>query len=72
MCFIFSFFPATFWAVVGFFVLVAASNAQGGVKTFGRALGLWVCVIAVLIPIGGLFVSVAGLCPIEQMMEQAH
>ena len=72
MCFIVSFFPATFWAVIGFFVLVAASNAQGGVKTFGRVLGIWVCVIAVLIPLGGLFMSVAGVCPLEQMMDQAH
>ena len=72
MCFIISFFPATFWAVVGFFVLLAAGNAHGGVKTYGRVLGLWVCVLAVLIPLGGLFISVTGLCPIEQMMEQAH
>jgi hypothetical protein len=72
MCFIVSFFPATFWAVVGFFVLLGASKAEGGIKTFGRVLGLWICVLAVLIPLGGLFISVAGLCPIEAMMERIY
>ena len=70
MCFIVSFFPATFWAVIGFLVLLAASKADGRLKTFGHVLGIWVCVLAVLIPLGGLFVSVAGLCPIEAMMDQ--
>ena len=70
MCFVVSLFPATFWAVIGFLVLLGASKANGRLQTFGSILGIWVCVLAVLIPIGGLFVSVAGLCPIEAMMEQ--
>lgn len=72
MCFVFSLFPATFWAGVGFFVLLGANHANGGVKTFGRVLGCWVCILAALVPLAGLYVSVAGLCPIEAMMEQAH
>jgi hypothetical protein len=72
VCFIVSFFPATFWAVIGFLVLLGASKADGGLKTFGHVLGIWACVLAVLIPLGGLFVSVAGLCPIEAMMEQVQ
>jgi len=70
MCFVFSIFPATFWAVIGFFVLLGASKTDGRLKTFGRVLGIWACILTVLIPIGGLFVTVAGLCPIDAMMEQ--
>jgi len=70
MCFVVSFFPATFWAVIGFLVLFGASKTDGRLKTFGHVLGIWVCTLAVLIPLGGLFVSVAGLCPIDALMEQ--
>ena len=70
MCFVVSFFPATFWAVIAFFVFLGASKAEGGLRTFGRVLGIWICVLALLIPLGGLFVTVSGLCPIEPMMEQ--
>ena len=70
MCFVVSFFPATFWAVVGFFVLLGASKAEGRLRTFGSVLGIWVVVLAVLIPLGGLFVTVSGFCPIEPIMEK--
>jgi hypothetical protein len=72
MCFVFSLFPATFWAVVGFLVLLGASHADGGVRTFGRVLGVWVCILAALIPLAGIYISVAGLCPMDAMMEQMH
>lgn len=72
MCFVVSFFPATFWAVIGFFVLLAASKADGRLKTFGHVLGVWACVLAVLIPFGGLFMSAAGICPLEAMIEQVQ
>jgi len=29
MCFIFSFVPATFWAIIGYFVLFSSTKAEG-------------------------------------------
>ena len=51
MCLIFSFVPATFWAIVGYFVLFSSSRTDGRVKILGQALAVWVFVIAVLIPV---------------------
>ncbi len=70
MCFFFSFMPATFWAVVGYFVLFSSSKADGGVRTFGRALAIWIFVIAAFIPIAGAYVTLTGLCPFEEMLKR--
>ena len=72
MCFFFSFIPATFWVVVGYFVLFSSTKAQGGVRTFGRILATWIFIIAAILPIAGAYVTLAGLCPIEAMMEAVH
>ena len=40
MCFFFSFMPATFWAVVGYFVLFSSTETQGGIRTFGQILAM--------------------------------
>ena len=69
MCFFFSFVPATFWAVIGYFVLFSSSKAEGGTRTFGRVLAIWIFVIAAFIPIVGAYVTLAGLCPIEEMLK---
>jgi len=69
MCFFFSFMPATFWAVVGYFVLFSSSKADGGIRTFGRALAIWIFVIAAFIPIAGAYVTLNGLCPVEEMLK---
>jgi hypothetical protein len=72
MCFFFSFIPATLWVVVGYFVLFSSTKAQGGVRTFGRILAAWIFIIAAILPIAGAYVTLAGLCPIEAMMEAVH
>ena len=69
MCFIFSLIPATSATVVGFIVLYCANKSAGGLRTFGRILAIWVFLIAVFIPIMGLYVTLSGLCPMEQMMQ---
>ena len=69
MCFFFSFMPATFWAVVGYFVLFSSTKAEGGTRTFGRVLAIWIFVIAAFIPIAGAYVTLAGLCPIDEMLK---
>lgn len=37
---------------------------------FGRILAIWIFVIALIPPIAGAYISLSGLCPIEQMLEQ--
>jgi len=72
MCFFVSFIPATFWVVVGYFVLFSSTKAQGGVRTFGRILAVWIFIIAAILPMAGAYVTLAGLCPIEALIEAVH
>lgn len=69
MCLVFSFLPATVWLVISFFVLLASTRAEGGLRTFGRLLGTWGLVIALLFPIMGAYMTLSGACPMEAMME---
>ena len=72
MCFAFSFLPGTAWVVIGFFVLFAAARAEGSLRAFGRALGVWALVIALMFPIMGAYVTLSGVCPMGPMMERMH
>ena len=69
MCFFFSFVPATFWAIVGYFVLFSSRKAEGNVRTLGQVLAIWTFVLAVMIPIVGAYVTISGLCPINAIFE---
>jgi len=69
MCFFFSFLPATFWVVVGYFVLFASTKTEGSVRTFGRVLAIWIFVIAAYIPLMGAYISLSGLCPLEALLR---
>lgn len=72
MCFFFSLIPATFWLVLGYFILFSSTKTEGRLRTFGRILAIWTFVIATLMPLGALYVTFAGLCPMEAMMESMH
>jgi hypothetical protein len=72
MCFFISFMPATFWLVVGYFVLFSSTKAEGGVKTFGTVLAIWIFVITAFIPIAGAYVAFSDLCPLEEIIENMH
>jgi hypothetical protein len=72
MCFFFSFIPATFWVVVGYFVLFASTKTEGSIRTFGKILAVWIFVIAAFLPMAGAYVTLAGLCPIDAMLEAVH
>jgi hypothetical protein len=63
MCFLFSFLPATFWVVIGYFVLFSSSKAGEGIRAFGRILAIWIFVIAACFLLAGAYVSASGLCP---------
>ena len=71
MCFLFSFMPATFWLVIGYFVLFASTRADGPVKTFGRALSIWAFVISGMIVVAGAYVTLTGWCPIADLMQHS-
>jgi hypothetical protein len=70
MCFLFSLFPATILTVLGYFVLYCSTKADGAVKTFGKILAIWVFVLAAFPPTMGAYVTIAGLCPIDAMMQK--
>lgn len=61
MCFFVSFVPATFWAVIAYFVLFSSSKADGSVKKLGQALAIWAFVIAAFIILGGAYVTMETL-----------
>ena len=69
MCFFISFFPATFWAIVGYFVLFSSTRAEGPISTLGRILGVWALVISGFILLAGAYVSMSGWCSMEMMSQ---
>ena len=69
MCFIVSFVPATFWAIVGYFVLFSSTRAEGRVGKLGQVLAAWTFVLAALIPVAGAYVTFAGMCPIDALLH---
>ena len=72
MCFLFSLLPATLWVIIGYFVLFSSSKMMaGGIRTFGQVLAIWIFVIAALFPIGGAYVTLAGLCPDMSKMHSS-
>jgi hypothetical protein len=72
MCFVFSLMPATICVTVGYFVLFAASKADDGIQMFGRVLAIWLFLIAAFIPIAGAYVTLAGLCPMADIIRTLH
>jgi hypothetical protein len=71
MCFFFSFLPATFWLVIGYFVLFSAGRAEGSIETFGRVLATWIFVISGMILLAGAYFSLSDMCSIEAWMNCA-
>ncbi len=69
MCFFVSLIPATFWVVVGYFVLFSSTKARGPVQVFGQVLSIWLFILAGLFPMMGAYVTFSGLCPIEAMLQ---
>ena len=72
MCFIFSFIPATIFTVIGYFILFSSTKTEGGVQKFGQILAIWVFIVALLFLMMGLYMTLSGLCPIEELMQTMH
>jgi hypothetical protein len=69
MCFFFSLFPATFWLVIGYFVLFSSGKAKGRIQKFGKILAIWIFILALFIVICGIYMTLFGNCPIEKIMQ---
>ena len=69
MCIFISFFPATFWAVIGYFVLFSSTKAEGRVKTLGQVLAIWVFVIVGFILTAGVYITMSGMCSLDALMQ---
>jgi hypothetical protein len=69
MCFFVSLIPATFFLIIGYFVLFASARSEGGIRTFGQILAVWIFVLAAVFPIAGAVVALSGECPMQKMME---
>jgi hypothetical protein len=70
MCFFFSLIPATFWVVVGFFVLYTSNKAEGVIGKFGKVLAIWIFIIALFFPVCGAYMTLSGNCPINELIEK--
>lgn len=70
MCFFFSLIPATFWFVVGYFVLLTSEKAEGGIKKCGKILAIWVFILAFLFPICGIYVTLSDKCLFDKIMQK--
>jgi hypothetical protein len=57
MIFFLALIPATVLTVAGYFVLFLAHRSEGGLRTFGRYLGVWAFVLAGLVVLGGMFAA---------------
>ena len=64
----FVFIQATVLAVLGFFVLFAASHSKGLLKHLGNVLGIWVLAIALMAMLAGAFLPLTG-ARVYGMME---
>ncbi len=70
MCFFFSLIPATFWITIGYFVLFSSYKAEGDIQKYGKILAYWIFFLAFCFIVCGAYATIAGLCPIDTMMEK--
>ncbi len=57
MLFLLALIPATGLTVAGYVALFLSHRSEGGLKTFGRYLGIWAFVLAALVVLGGMFAA---------------
>ena len=73
MCFFISLIPATFWLILGYFVLFSSAKTDSnGIRIFGQVLAIWIFVISAAIPIIAAYVTLAGLCHLDEMFRTMH
>ena len=70
MCFFFSFVPATVFTTLSYFVWYVAGKAEGNRQRWGNFLAVWLLIVALGFIGCGAFVTLAGLCPMDRMLEE--
>ncbi|HEU5283918.1 MAG TPA: hypothetical protein VFU53_08895 [Burkholderiales bacterium] len=70
MWFFFSLIPATLPVVLGYFVLFSSTKSAGAVGAFGKILAVWLFILAAFFPIAGAYVSIAGISPLDTLMQR--
>ncbi len=63
---------ATLALIVAFFILFAASKAEGLVKLLGTVLGLWVLVLTIVLVAGAVTAPMFGGKPFGMDMHAMH
>ena len=71
MCLFISLIPAAFFAALGFLVLFTTRKKKGGVRTFGRVLGIWLFVVAAVPLAAGAYATLTGICPVAGSAKTA-
>jgi hypothetical protein len=57
MIFFLALIPATMLTIAGYFVLILAPRAEGGLRAFGRYLGFWAFTLAGLVLLASIFAA---------------
>ena len=63
---------ATVFAVLGYLTLYCSIRSEGGVRTLGRVLAVWVFVVALLFVLTGAYFSITGYSPLETHVQEMH
>ncbi len=66
MCFFFSLIPATFFVLLGYFVLFSSRKAESNIGKFGLILAVWLFIVALFFPICGAYMTLSGKCPMDK------
>lgn len=56
-----SLIPAKALVVVGYFVLYASTRTEGGLRSFGRYLAIWLLFLAGVTVLGGVLAPALGI-----------
>lgn len=72
MCIFISLIPATILTTIGYFVLFSSAKAERAVSKFGKILAIWIFIVALIPIIMGIYLTISGLCPCEEMFKPMH
>jgi hypothetical protein len=62
--------PATFFIVVGYFILFSSIKAEGAIKRFGQILAIWVFIVALFSLICCAYMCQTWKCPMFYKMHK--
>ena len=60
MIYLLALIPATALTIAGYFALFLSTRMEGGLRTFGKYLGVWAFTLAALVVLGALFAAAHG------------